>query len=133
MNKILLKFFTSIGIVIIPLVFSGCLDEYIHPLPKCTDDKVVSKLATLVNSNALYGSKAVVNEKLIILVGVNEKTKMKTCKTKIDYSLDNDENNSMISMMNTMPFVSDVSKNRDITYTLVQTEDKKDFILEIIE
>ena len=133
MKSVFVKLVSLVVAVIVTTSFSGCMDEYLHSMPKCTDDGVVEKLVTLVNANSMYGSKAVVNEKLIILVGVNEKTKMKTCKTKVDYSLKNEDNNSMVSMMNSMPFMSDMSKNRDVTYTLTQTEDKKGFVIEIIE
>ena len=125
-----------VSYVVIPalaFMLSGCLDEFIHPMPKCTDDKVVKKLDTLLDANSLYSSDAKVNEKLIVMVGVNEKTNMKTCKTRVDYSLENDNNNSILNMMNNMPFMSEIAKNREVTYTIAQTVDKKDFIIEIID
>ena len=127
------KALVASGLVLISVAFTGCIDEYLHPTPKCTDENVVQKLNTYLNKHSLYGSKIEINEELIILVGVNEKTKMKTCKTKVDYSLENEDNNSIFSMMNAMPFMSDVSKNRDLTYTLIQTKDKKSFIINIID
>lgn len=125
--SILFSIFTSV------MMFSGCVDQVLNPVPKCTDDKVIKKLDTLLDANSLYGSEAKINEILIVMVGINEKTNMKTCKTRVDYSLENENNNTMIHMMNNMPFMSEITKNREVTYTITQTKDKKDFIIEIID
>ena len=125
--SILFSIFASV------MMFSGCVDQVLNPVPKCTDDKVIKKLDTLLDANSLYGSEAKINEILIVMVGINEKTNMKTCKTRIDYSLENENNNTMIHMMNNMPFMSEITKNREVTYTITQTKDKKDFIIEIID
>lgn len=133
MHKKYLTSFTLTVSLLSTIILTGCLEEYIHPQAKCTDAKVITKLNELVNASTLYGSKAKVNEELIVLVGINEKTKMKQCKAKVDYVLKNEDNSSMVNMMNNIPFMSNISKNIDLTYTITPTEDKKDFIIKIID
>lgn len=133
MLKRCFKTISTVFILLSTLSFTGCIDELLHPTPKCTDEKVIEKLTQLINTNTMYGSKATINEELIILLGTNEKTNMKTCQTKVDFKLENENNSTMINMMNNMPFMSDLSKNHDLRYTISLTEDKKDFIVNIIE
>ena len=114
-------------------IFSGCMEDYLKPLAKCTDKIVVEKTTKLIDEKSPFNSKVQLNEETIMLVGINEKTKVKTCKVKVDYVLNNENNNSMLSMMNEIPFVSDLSKNIVLTYTITPTEDKKDFIITIID
>ena len=133
MKRVLFKILNYLIVSSLAIVFTGCLDDFLHPIPKCTDSKVVNRLDALLDANSIYGSDAKLNEALIVMVGVNEETNMKTCKARVDYSLKNENNNTIVNMVNNIPFMSDIAKNREVTYTISHSKDKKDFIVEIVD
>lgn len=133
MNSRYTKSFPIILTFALSTMLLGCMEGFVNPLAKCTDKQVLTKLTHLIEADSISGSKAQLNEDSIMLIGINEKTKMKTCKIKVDYMLENETNNSVLSIMNEMPFVSKLSKNIDLTYTITPTKDQKDFILKIID
>jgi len=114
-------------------LFLGCMEDYLNPLARCTDSSVIQRVIQLNNEKTPYTYKTMLDEESVMLVGINEKTKVKTCKVKVDYVLQNENNSTMLSMISKMPFVSDLSKNIELTYTIIPTQDQKDFIIKIID
>ena len=111
----------------------GCLDQLLKKTPKCSDENVVQELNKVLNADLVYGTKAEIKKDLIMFVGENEQTGMKTCKVTVDYSLKNDSNNSVVSMMNMIPIMSDIAKNKTITYTVELSQDKKTNVIKVVD
>ncbi|MFA6196314.1 MAG: hypothetical protein WC656_06695 [Sulfurimonas sp.] len=112
---------------------TGCLDQLLKKTPKCSDENVVQELNKVLNADLVYGTRAEIRKDHILFVGENEQTGMKTCKVTVDYSLKNDSNNSVVSMMNMIPIMSDIAKNKTVTYTVELSQDKKTNVIKVVD
>lgn len=119
--------------VSLALTTTGCLDQLLKKTPKCSDENVVQELNKVLNKDLVYATKAEIKKDLIMFVGENEQTGMKTCKVTVDYSLKNDSNNSVVSMMNMIPIMSDIAKNKIVTYTVELSQDKKTNVIKLVD
>jgi hypothetical protein len=133
MKTKLLKLFSITVFFALALTTTGCLDQFLKKTPNCSDENVVQELSKILNADLVYGTKAEIKKELILFVGENEQTGMKTCKATVDYSLKNDTNNSVVSMMNMMPVMSDMAKNKIVNYTVELSADKKTNVIKVID
>ena len=133
MKTKLSKLLSIMLLVTLVLTTTGCLDQLLKKTPKCSDENVVQELSKILNTDLVYATKAEIKKDLIMLVGENEQTGMKTCKVTVDYSLKNDSNNSIVSMMNRIPIMSDIAKNKTITYTVELSQDKKTNVIKVVD
>ncbi|MDY0320759.1 MAG: hypothetical protein RBR23_03390 [Arcobacteraceae bacterium] len=98
------------------IFFSGC-----NSTPKCSDDQTVQLLNEILDKSFI---KFTIDKSTIRTVDENSKTGMYTCKVQAKVELgDTFGENKFLENMQT----------QDITYTVVLTDDKKNFYVEIIK
>jgi len=116
------------------ILFTGCLNEMekiMHPVAKCSNKGVVQDLSIQLNANSMYPTKVEIDRNSIILIGVNEESDSKTCRALVKYSLDTEDNSSVVSVMSMMPMVSDMSSKMHVEYVVSRDLDRKSFKVNI--
>lgn len=108
--------FSLANIAILSLFFfTGC-----NSTPKCSDDQTVQLLNEILNRSFV---KFDIEPSSIRTIDENSKTGMYTCKVQAKIDLgDTFGQNKILENMNM----------QDITYTVILTDDKKNFYVEVV-
>jgi hypothetical protein len=110
-----MKYFVSIVAIVLALIFSGC-----NSTPKCSDSETIELLDEILNKSFI---KFTIDPTTIRTIDENSKTGMYTCKVQAKMELgDTFSGNKFLENMQT----------QDLTYTVVLTDDKKSFYVEVL-
>lgn len=112
--------------------FNACSSDLLNQTPKCSDTGVVDTLTRVLTTDS---RKVTVEVDMIRQIGLEEQNGMRTCQTSVDYIYSVDDNNPLTSSIKKAMTGSleGISKNNNITYTVVLGETGKKYIVSLKE
>lgn len=128
---------TSILLLLSTLTFfNACSTDSLNKTPKCSDLAIIDTLAKILSTN---NRKATINiDTVRKKIDLTEQSRMRTCRTKVDYIYSVDANTSFINQdMDKLKIdvlgTDGVSRNNKVFYTIVFSETRKKYTVNLVK
>jgi len=124
---------TSIIFLLSAIIFFNACSNLLNQTPKCSDTDVVGTLSRILSSDS---RKVTIDVDMIRQIALNEQNGMRTCETNVDYIYSVDEKGGPLDkwvdeFKMGMVGSDGVSKNNNISYTIVLGETGKKYIVQL--